>query len=102
MKRLVLAVVLCAASAAFSDVIIRDESSCRDKKAGDACRGDLGEGTCRPAKCGRNDYSQGIPPKRKSVDCLKCLALEPADAGAAQPATPDAGVPAAKQKAVKW
>lgn len=82
MTRLLLAVALAFAPVAFADLIPSSEAECRQKKAGDACRADTSEGVCTPAKCSRNDYSDGPPPKQKLVDCLKCLA--PAtDAGTA-------------------
>ena len=90
MKRLLLVAVLTLSSAAFADLISDTESECRGKKAGDACRASLSAGVCSASKCSRNDYSEGIPPKEKIVDCLKCL----------EPAT-DAGV-GKKKKAGKY
>ncbi|MBL8937190.1 MAG: hypothetical protein JNM69_21705 [Archangium sp.] len=73
MKRLLLAASLALSSVAFADLVSDTESECRDKKAGDACRASLSAGVCTASKCSRNDYSEGIPPKQKLVDCLKCL-----------------------------
>lgn len=81
MKRLLFVALFSLSSVAVADVILDIESGCRDKKAGDACRARLSAGVCTASKCSRNDYSEGIPPKQKSVDCLKCLE-----------ATTDAGV----------
>lgn len=89
MNRL-LVVFLAFAPVARADLIVSTESECRQKKAGDACRAPLGEGVCAPAKCSRNDYSDGPPPKQKLVDCLKCL-----------PPAADAGVAPKKAKAAK-
>lgn len=84
MNRLVLACALSLATVASADLIIGPEAECREKKAGDACRADTGAGVCTAAKCSRNDYSDGVPPKQKIVDCLKCLeATAPGDAGVA-------------------
>jgi hypothetical protein len=96
MNRLLLSLAVAFAPVALADLIASSEAECRQKKAGDACRADLGEGVCTPAKCSRNDYSDGPPPKQKLVDCLKCLAPA-ADAG--PPAAADAGTPAKKTKA---
>lgn len=81
MKRLLFVALFSLSSVAVADVILDIESGCRDKKAGEACRAKLSAGVCTPSKCSRNDYSEGVPPKQKVVDCLKCLE-----------ATTDAGV----------
>ncbi|MBL8920409.1 MAG: hypothetical protein JNJ54_16215 [Myxococcaceae bacterium] len=91
MSRLLLTLAVVFAPVALADLIPPSEAECRQKKAGDACRADLGEGVCTAAKCSRNDYSEGPPPKQKVVDCLKCL----------PPAAADAGVAAKKAKAKK-
>lgn len=80
--------LLLVASVAFADIVIDDP--CFSMKVGDPCAASRGRGVCTPAKCSRNDYSEGIPPKQKVVDCLKCL-----------PAKPGAGVPASKKKDTK-
>ena len=80
MKRLVLLGVLAVSSVAFADLVSDREAECRDKKAGDACRASLSAGVCTASKCSRNDYSEGIPPKQKLVDCLKCVEAS-SDAG---------------------
>lgn len=87
MKRLLFVAAFALSSVSFADLISDTESECRDKKAGDACRASLSAGVCTASKCSRNDYSEGIPPKQKLVDCLKCLE-----------ATTDAGVGAKKPK----
>jgi hypothetical protein len=85
MRRL-LPLWLLLASPALADIISPIEAECRNKKAGDACRAELGQGVCAPAKCTRNDYSEGPPPKQEVVDCLKCADPAPApDAGAPVP-----------------
>lgn len=72
MRRFV--VVLCLASAAaWADVPPADVSGCNGKTAGDACkRDDGGDGTCASSKCGKLDYSEGVPPKSVEYDCMKC------------------------------
>lgn len=90
MNRFVLACALTFGTVAAADLIIGPEAECHEKKAGDACRADTGAGVCTAAKCSRNDYSDGVPPKQKVVDCLKCLE-----------ATSDAGVATTKKKAKK-
>ncbi|MBM4779707.1 MAG: hypothetical protein GQE15_18540 [Archangiaceae bacterium] len=87
MKRLLLVATLALSSVALADLVSDTESACRDKKAGDACRASLSAGVCTASKCSRNDYSEGIPPKQKVVDCLKCLE-----------ATTDGGVATKKPK----
>lgn len=81
MKRLLFVALFLLSSVAFADLVSSTEAECRDKKAGEACRAKLSTGVCTPSKCSRNDYSEGVPPKQKVVDCLKCLE-----------ATTDAGV----------
>lgn len=74
MRALALAVLVAAVNA-NADVIISSEADCAGKDAGAACTSwTLGEknGVCQPAKCSRKDYSQGVPPKTKWIDCLKC------------------------------
>ncbi|MGV3621102.1 MAG: hypothetical protein ACO1OB_09815 [Archangium sp.] len=72
MRRLL--VVLCLAStAAFADVPPADVSGCNGKSAGEACKRDDGsDGACADSKCGRLDYSGGVPPKSIEYQCLKC------------------------------
>ncbi|MCA2978305.1 MAG: hypothetical protein INH41_10465 [Myxococcaceae bacterium] len=81
MRRLLLLGAALASTAALGDIISPIEAACRGKKAGEACRAEFGQGVCGPAKCTRNDYSEGPPPKRKEVECLTCEARAP-DAGA--------------------
>ncbi len=83
MIRIMLAAALAVTTAAYADLVVSDEYVCNELKAGAACSGAHGEGTCQQTTCGRNDYSGGIPPKRKSVPCLKCLPASAKDAGAA-------------------
>lgn len=71
--------VLLAAPPAHADIISEEEEVCRDKKAGDACTISGEAGACITAKCGRNDYSDGPPPKTVYEDCLQCeVGKEPA------------------------
>ncbi len=78
-----LLLLVALASTAHADVIISSEADCAGKAAGAECASwtiGKGKGVCQPAKCSRKDYSQGIPPKTKYVDCLKCEPA-PSDAG---------------------
>lgn len=93
MNRLLLAAALALAPAVLADLVVPQESACRELKAGAACRGEFGEGVCTASTCTRNDYSEGVPPKQKVVDCLKCLP---------RPERPDGGTPAPKPKKPKW
>jgi MYXO-CTERM domain-containing protein len=67
---------------------------CSDKKAGDACDGDDGPGTCVAETCSRLDYSQGTPPKSVTYDCLKCRKAAPPPSP--PPAAPTPTPPPAK------
>ena len=99
---------------ALADIISDEEAQCRSKKEGDACEIGSAKGTCAKSTCARNDYSEGVPPKTKQVDCMICevgKAPEPAAAEEPEPkpdakeeskdATPKAGAkddgPAAKK-----
>ena len=66
--------VLCVASAAaFADVPPSDVNGCGGKQAGEACKKDDGtDGTCVSSKCGKLDYSEGVPPKSVEYDCMVC------------------------------
>ncbi|PZR18355.1 MAG: hypothetical protein DI536_00265 [Archangium gephyra] len=66
--------VLClACGAAWADVPPADVSGCSGKSAGEACKRDDGsDGTCASSKCGKLDYSEGVPPKAVEYDCMKC------------------------------
>ncbi|MGH1346920.1 MAG: hypothetical protein ACRBN8_35455 [Nannocystales bacterium] len=59
---------------AMADVISDEEAQCRSQKAGDACSIGGEAGTCQQSTCSRNDYSEGVPPKTKQVDCMVCKA----------------------------
>jgi hypothetical protein len=85
MRRLLLLSLTLVASLTVADVIAPAEAECRSKKAGDPCRAEFGQGVCAAAKCTRNDYSEGPPPKQKQVDCLMCGTPAAADAGTPMP-----------------
>ncbi|XXF76316.1 hypothetical protein P2318_25105 [Myxococcaceae bacterium GXIMD 01537] len=86
MKKLLLTAVLTLASTSLADIAPPDSEPCINAKVGAACTKDDGApGTCQEAKCTRNDYSQGVPPRAVEYDCLKCAAAQ---------ATPDAASPA--------
>jgi len=68
---------------AAADVISDEEGQCRSKNEGDACSIGDDAGSCVKSTCARNDYSEGVPPKTKSVECLICKvgeAPEPVEA----------------------
>lgn len=64
-----LALTPCVAQA---DIISDEEANCRSQKAGDACTIAGEAGTCQKSTCARNDYSEGVPPKTKQVECMVC------------------------------
>lgn len=82
MRRLVLLAALLVSPVVVADLVISEEDVCRGLKPGAACRASLSEGVCTQSTCTRNDYSEGVPPKQKVVECLKCVPRS---------ATPDAG-----------
>ena len=55
-----------------ADIISNEEAECRSKEAGDACTVGGEAGTCAKSTCARNDYSEGVPPKTKQVECMIC------------------------------
>lgn len=61
-----------APNVAMADLISDEEGECRAKKEGDACEAGGEAGTCQKSTCSRNDYSEGVPPKTKQVECLIC------------------------------
>jgi len=75
------------ATPAVADVISDEEAECRDKSKGDPCTLSGQAGQCAASKCGKNDYSDGVPPKHVEVDCLVC---RPGDAEAPADADPKA------------
>ena len=64
--------VLVPAVPAAADVISDEEAECREKTAGDRCRVRGAIGRCAPSSCTRNDYSDGVPPTQKQMECLMC------------------------------
>ena len=85
---LTLVVGLGVAGSVHADIISDEEASCRDKKEGDPCEADSKSGTCAKSKCGKNDYSDGPPPKRTMADCLVCTPGAAKEAAPAKEATP--------------
>jgi len=64
---------LVVAMPAFADIPPSDTSGCSGKTENAACeRDDKTAGVCVKSTCGRNDYSNGPPPKRVSYECLRC------------------------------
>jgi len=69
---------------AYADIPPSDTSGCSGKTENAACeKDDKSAGVCVKSTCGRNDYSNGPPPKRVSYECLMCAT---APAAAAPPA----------------
>lgn len=72
MNRLPLLLTVVAFTA-LADVPPPNTADCQSKSAGVACKKDDGAaGVCVTAKCSRNDYSGGVPPKTVTYDCLQC------------------------------
>ncbi len=71
-------------SVTLADVISDEEAQCRTKNAGDPCEIGSEKGTCAKSTCARNDYSEGVPPKMKQVECMICEVGE-APAAAEEP-----------------
>ena len=65
---------------AQADIISDEESRCRSAEAGAACEIDGKPGVCAKSTCSRNDYSDGPPPKTKSVECMVCTPASDAKA----------------------
>lgn len=61
-----------APGVAMADVISDEEAQCRSEKVGEACTIAGESGTCQKSTCSRNDYSEGVPPKTKQVECMVC------------------------------
>jgi hypothetical protein len=102
-------ILLLVASPAFADIIDPTEEACGNASEGDACEAEGISGSCRPAECCRNDYSNVADSGAPSTVCEPCLRCEPADepvsadgtadrvpagdANADPGPAPDAGVP---------
>jgi len=68
------------AHVAYTDVILPDQSACRDKRENDACKINNKIGYCKKETCHKLDYSHGSPPRGTiSYRCLKCDTKLPAD-----------------------
>lgn len=67
----------------MADLISDEEAQCGSNKVGEACTVAGEAGTCQKSTCSRNDYSEGVPPKTKQVECMVCKA------GAAPPEPPE-------------
>lgn len=67
-----LGLVASFSTAAQADLISDEEAQCESKKEGDACEVGDEQGACAKSTCARNDYSEGVPPKTKQVDCMVC------------------------------
>ena len=79
--RLLVAVALTCSSFAFADILPREVADCRDKASGAACTTPEGQaGTCQEMNVTRPDYSDGVPPKYKTVKMLGCVATAKAQA----------------------
>src|SRR5258705_7085122 len=80
---------LAAPFPASADVVSPAAAACNGKSAGDAC--DKG-GSCKKSTCSKLDYSQGVPPRSKTYECLVCFLPAPG-ATAAKAAEPPTSVP---------
>ncbi len=87
-------------SVALADVISDEEGQCRSKNEGDACEIGGAEGACAKSTCARNDYSEGVPPKVKQVECMICE-VGKAPAAAEEPEAKADAKEAAKEPAPK-
>ncbi|MCR9164259.1 MAG: MYXO-CTERM sorting domain-containing protein [Nannocystaceae bacterium] len=67
-----LGLVALSPTVVLADVISDEEGQCRSKKEGDVCEIGDEKGVCAKSSCARNDYSEGVPPKTKQVECLIC------------------------------
>ncbi len=63
-----------APNVAGADIISDEEANCRSQEVGEACTIGGEAGTCQKSTCARNDYSEGVPPKTKQVECMVCKA----------------------------
>lgn len=61
-----------APGVAMADIISDEEAQCGSEKVGEACTIAGEAGTCQKSTCSRNDYSEGVPPKTKQVECMVC------------------------------
>ena len=78
------------ATAAAADLIADEEAVCQEKAEGDSCSANGQAGRCAKSKCGKNDYSDGVPPKHVQVDCLVCAPAPAKD----EPAPEENEIPA--------
>ncbi len=88
-----LSLIALVAVASRADIPPRDTRGCAEKKVGEACQTDDRQaGQCATSKCVGRDYSQGMPPRPKEYECLRCAsaAADVVDAGAV--ASPAPGV----------
>ena len=84
MRRLLLLTLL--ALPALADVPPSDTAGCGGKQESDACETDAKTaGSCVKSTCSKNDYSQGVPPKSVTYECLKCVSSAAAPAPAPAP-----------------
>ena len=77
-------------ASAHADVAPPNTVSCSQKKLHDPCATDeQAAGTCETSTCTRNDYSQGIPPRPVTVECLKCAPTSAKKTGCASAPGPE-------------
>ena len=75
-------------STASADVVSMEVAVCEGAAAADLCVLEDGtSGTCQPATCHRNDYSEGVPPRSVAYPCLKCTTGQNREARQATPVT---------------
>jgi len=78
-----------APSVAMADIISDEEANCRSQEVGAACTVAGEAGTCQKSTCSRNDYSEGVPPKTKQVECMVCKAGAPEPEPVAEEKAPE-------------
>ena len=63
----------------YADIILPEQSSCKDKAKDDACTINDKVGLCQESTCSKLDYSRGSPPQGTiKYTCLKCNTTLPA------------------------
>lgn len=78
-----------APGVAMADIISDEEANCRSQEVGATCKIGDEAGTCQKSTCARNDYSEGVPPKTKQVECMVCKAGAPEPEPVAEEKTPE-------------
>lgn len=87
---LVVATAWATPQIAHADLIPIEKSACGGKDVGQACDLSGTAGVCAKSTCTKNDYSDGVPPKSVSYDCVVCDVSGKADDAALANAKPEA------------